>query len=122
MAEPAAVTIDIEGASGQATGPDVFIEDEAASVPSPDGDVPFVDGGSQDLAIALPDSVETFDGVVGQADHFMEDPVGHRREDPFDIAVVFRPQLPVHEPIEVGSLDGIEVLLLHHATHGPAAR
>lgn len=117
MAQPSAVTVDVKGTTGEATGPDVLIEDEVPSVPSPDGDISFVDGGSQELAVTVAHGLEAVDRIIGQTDDFMDDGVGHRGEDPLDVAVVFRAQLPVDEAIEVGTLVRSEVQLVHHATH-----
>lgn len=114
MAQPSTMPVDIEGTPGQATGPDVLIEDEALSVPSPDGYVSLVDGGSQEFAVAMPHGLEALDRVVGEPDDFMDDGVGHRGEDPLDVAVVFRAQLPLDEPIEACPLVRIEVLLVLH--------
>ena len=109
--------IDVERAAGQATAPDVFVQDETPAVAASDRDIALVHGGREELAIAFPDGVEAVDRVIGQADDLMDDGVGHRGEDPLDVAVVFRPQLAVDKPIEVGPSFRFQVMLRHHATH-----
>lgn len=76
-----------------------------------------MDRHGQQVAVAMPDRVEPLDRVIGQANDLMDDGVGHRGEDPLDVAVVFRAQLPVDEPIEVGSCVRVHVVLGHHAAH-----
>jgi len=122
IAQPAAATVDVEGTAGQATGPDVFVDHEAPAVAAADREVDFVDSGREELAVALPNSFESLDRAVGQADDFVHDARGHRGEDPVDIAVVFRTELPVDEPIKVGAVVRIEVVELRHPTTiGPRA-
>jgi hypothetical protein len=121
VAQPPTAAVDIECPPGQATGPDVLVDDEIPSVPSSDGDVAFVDGRRKEVAITAPDGFQSVDRFVGETDDLMHDAFGHRCEDPLDVAVVFCPKLSIDESIEAGPFVCIEVLRRQHATHhGPA--
>ena len=120
MAQPPAAAVDVECPSGQATGPDVLVDDEFLSVPSSDRDVALVDGCRKEVAITTSDRFQPVDRVIGETDDLVDDGLGHRREDRLDVAIVLSAQLPIDEPIKAGSHFCIEVWLRHHATHrGP---
>jgi len=122
MAQLPAVPVDVERTARQATRPDVLIEDEVLPVSPSDRDVALVDRDREEVAVAVPDRPEPVDRLVGQADDLVDDCVRHRREDPLDVAVVFRAQLPVYETIQVGASVRIEVLRGVHVPHLPLGR
>lgn len=117
MAQPAAVAVDIECAAGQATGPEVLIDDEVPSISSADGNVPFMDGGSKQVAIATPDRFKALDRLVGETDDLVDDSFAHRGKDRLDVTVVFGAQLTVDKVIELGAGAGIDLRRWQHATN-----
>ena len=119
MAEPAAMPIDVEGASGQPSGPDVLIDDEIAAASF--GLISYLVGNAlfaeylQIRYVAGTGELAVLCGaVIGASLDLVHDAVGHRGEDRLDVAVMFGAKLPVHE--------AIEVLLLHHRTHSRPRR
>ena len=123
MAQPPPATIDLEGATRESSTPDVLVQDEVLAVKPSQRYVTFVDRGSQDVAVATPDGLPAADGVVGRADKVVDDGVGHRRDDRFDVRVVFSPQLRIDKPVELRPLAFIGVPReLRGDRHGSATR